>query len=67
MMMKYGVLYEITTIVATTRKAVSNHISTVIGSSLSIVSISAENLFTILPMGVVSKNDMGDLITLCNI
>lgn len=31
------------------------------GRVLSMVSMSLENLFRIRPMGVVSKNDMGDL------
>ena len=35
-----------------------------LGSRLSMVSISLENLFRIRPMGVVSKKDMGERRTL---
>lgn len=58
-----GVLYEIVTTVPRTLNTHWYNILIVDGRLLSIVSMSRENLFTILPMGVVSKNDMGDLRT----
>jgi len=58
--MKIGVLYDMMISVVMTVKKDSSAISNVIGSSLSMVSISNEKRLTIRPVGVVSKKDIGD-------
>ena len=54
-----GVLYEITIKVVTTDAVVDIQIRIVIGMFMSMVSTSFEKRFTILPIGVVSKNGIG--------
>ena len=56
---KMGVLYDMTINVVTTDAVVDIQIRIVIGMFMSMVSTSFEKRFTILPIGVVSKNDIG--------
>jgi len=56
---KIGVLYEMTIIVPMTDVRVDIRIRRVNGMLTSSVSTSLEKRFTIRPVGVVSKNDIG--------
>ena len=56
---KMGVLYEMTINVVTTDAVVDIQTRIVNGMFMSTVSTSFEKRFTILPIGVVSKNDIG--------
>ena len=56
---KTGVLYEMTINVKTTDAVVDIQTRIVNGMFMSTVSTSCEKRFTILPIGVVSKNDIG--------
>lgn len=56
-----------TTNAPTTISKLSMNIKKVLGSSPSMVLMSSENLFTMRPVGVVSKKDMGERTILCSI
>ena len=62
-----GIAVKITTTVPRTLVDMLNKSLMFIGIWVSTMSTSLENLFRILPRGVVSKKDIGDLITLSNI
>ena len=62
-----GIAVKITTTVPRTLVDMLNKSLMFIGIWVSTMSTSLENLFRILPRGVVSKKDIGDLITLNNI
>ena len=65
--MNTGVLKDITTNAPMTVRRQSRNVKKVLGNSPSMVLISSENRFTMRPVGVVSKKDMGDLTTLWSI
>ena len=64
---KTGVAITITITVLTTLRKVKMNMRRELGTDSSMMYMSLENRFRILPRGVVSKNDIGDLMIVLSI